>query len=192
LSKRKMLMLSVQKIKARVLEDYKKPVTTAIIHQTDSNLEEIEKLRGKFDDVQDQILQQLSNITDVPERERLEAEWISHSDMLSSLYTNLKGKLNSIKSSVSEARSRESILNTSFSTTEQKSTSVKMQRIEIPKFNGDIRNFMDFKMLFKNLVHENPEYSNVQKLFYLKSSLIDKAQELIKDFGISESSFVEA
>lgn len=89
-----------------------------------------------------------------------------------------------MKYDISETKARKSISNVTFS--EPKYSDVKMQKIEIPKLSDDVQNFTKFKCLFKNLVRDKPEYCNVQKWFYLKSSSIDRAEVLIKDFGISD------
>ncbi len=68
----------------------------------------------------------------------------------------------------------------------------KVKRIEIPSFNGDILKFNSFRGLFENLVHNNPDLTNVQKLYYLKQALVENAADLIRDFELTENSYVQA
>lgn len=68
----------------------------------------------------------------------------------------------------------------------------KVKRIEIPSFNGDILKFNSFRGLFENLVHNNPDLTGVQKLYYLKQALVESAADLIQDFELTENSYAQA
>lgn len=72
------------------------------------------------------------------------------------------------------------------------SASVKLPKIEIPRFDGKPQNWNDFKDLFKNLVNDEINISNVKKLYYLKSALTGEAAELSRDFSITDTNFQEA
>lgn len=67
-----------------------------------------------------------------------------------------------------------------------------LEGIQIPTFDGDILKFQNFKSLFENLIHNNVELSGVLKLYYLKQSLIGKANDLVRDFDLNDSSYGEA
>lgn len=69
---------------------------------------------------------------------------------------------------------------------------MKLPKNDLPKFYGNYRNVIEFRNLFENLVHNNFALSNVQKLYLLKTSLVNKAAEIIKDFPISEAAYIEA
>lgn len=68
----------------------------------------------------------------------------------------------------------------------------KLPKIPVPKFNGELKKFYDFKNLFTSLVHENKDLSNVQKLYYLKGCLIGKATDILHDYELSDSAYIEA
>lgn len=95
-----------------------------------------------------------------------------------------------MKCDISETKARELIWNVTFS--EPKSADVKMQKIEISKVSNDIRNSIEFKSLFKNLLRDKPEYCNIQKQFYLKKLSVNKVEVLIKDFEMPSSAYAEA
>lgn len=68
----------------------------------------------------------------------------------------------------------------------------KLPNIEVSRFNGNIRDFVEFKNLLENLIHTNEAITNVQKLYYLKRFLSNKAAELIKDFSMIKAAYSEA
>lgn len=48
----------------------------------------------------------------------------------------------------------------------------RLPRIDIPKFNGTPSDWLSFKDLFSSLILANPTLSSVEKLQYLKTSLV--------------------
>lgn len=65
----------------------------------------------------------------------------------------------------------------------------RLPRINLPKFNGTPSNWLLFKDLFNSLVIENPSLSSVEKLQYLKTSLIGSAASLLKNTTLSAENF---
>lgn len=72
------------------------------------------------------------------------------------------------------------------------SSNIKLKPIEIQPFSGDYSKWITFKSMFDSLVHNNKEFSNVQKMHYLKSSLNGEAERLITQFDITENSYKPA
>ena len=89
---------------------------------------------------------------------------------------------------------RKSLLNSSLldQSSSSSSNEPKLKRIEIPEFDGDLSNFYNFKALFSNLVHNNPDFNNVQKLYYLKQSLVGNAAIVLRDCDLAEDAYAEA
>ena len=54
-------------------------------------------------------------------------------------------------------------------------TRVKLPKLEIPKFNGNIINWRGFWDQYKSAMHDNENISEVEKFTYLKSFLTDSA-----------------
>ncbi|KAL0883918.1 hypothetical protein ABMA27_015986 [Loxostege sticticalis] len=54
----------------------------------------------------------------------------------------------------------------------------KLPAIELPEFNGDIRNWPLFYSSFANTVHNNASLSDSDKLYYLLGKLVGKAQSV--------------
>ncbi|XP_046145806.1 uncharacterized protein LOC123989172 [Osmia bicornis bicornis] len=70
--------------------------------------------------------------------------------------------------------------------------SVKLPRIELPKFSGDYTEWENFRDLFHALVGSNESLSDVQKLHYLKASLTGAASLLLKNVSTSAANYEAA
>ncbi|XP_045772946.1 uncharacterized protein LOC123872610 [Maniola jurtina] len=68
---------------------------------------------------------------------------------------------------------------------------VKLPRIEIPKFTGSYEDWPTFRDLFTSLVH-NSSLSKVEKLHYLKTSVVGEPAELLKHVYVLESNYEQA
>lgn len=62
---------------------------------------------------------------------------------------------------------------------------VKLPDIKLPVFKGDFEHWLNFHDLFISLVHSSTELSNIQKFYYLRSSLGGEALERIQHLEIS-------
>jgi len=60
-----------------------------------------------------------------------------------------------------------------------------MAPVPLPKFNGDLTKWLNFKNTFEALVHENQHISPIQKFHYLKNALEDTASTVIESMTIS-------
>ncbi len=108
------------------------------------------------------------------------------------LYTLYSGKLNTLLAKTTPQASS-TVLSQSLlgNSTNVGSSGPRLPKISIPDFSGDIREFQNWKNLFVNLVHDNPDISTIQKLYYLKSVLKGDASALIRDLELSERSYAE-
>lgn len=68
----------------------------------------------------------------------------------------------------------------------------RLPKIELPKFNGSPSDWLSFKDLFNSLVLANPTLSSVEKLQYLKTSLIGSASHLLKNTTLTADNFQKA
>ncbi|CAB3252463.1 unnamed protein product [Arctia plantaginis] len=84
------------------------------------------------------------------------------------------------------------VLSQSPVTKESVSPQVKLSRIQLPTFSGSYEDWPAFKNLFKSLVHENTSLSEVQKLHYLKLSVINEASILLKHIQVIEANYDKA
>ncbi|KYQ48536.1 hypothetical protein ALC60_12422 [Trachymyrmex zeteki] len=63
---------------------------------------------------------------------------------------------------------------------------------DLPKFNGTPVDWLSFKDLFISLVTVNTSISSVEKLQYLKTSLVGSAAHLLKNMAITDDNFNRA
>ncbi|XP_011174126.2 uncharacterized protein LOC105206319 [Solenopsis invicta] len=68
----------------------------------------------------------------------------------------------------------------------------RLPRIDIPKFNGSPSDWLSFKDLFNSLILANPTLSSVEKLQYLKTSLVGSASHLLKNTALNADNFQKA
>lgn len=66
---------------------------------------------------------------------------------------------------------------------------VKLPKIQLNKFSGDIRDFPSFKDMFDALVHSNNSIPPVEKFNYLRSSLEGTPLDLIKRLNASSDNY---
>ncbi|XP_071574714.1 uncharacterized protein [Temnothorax nylanderi] len=80
-------------------------------------------------------------------------------------------------------------INDSSITTENNSTMIQLPRILLPRFSGRYTDWANFRDIFESLVANNESLSNVQRLHYLKSSLIDEASLVIKNITVTDANY---
>ncbi|KAJ8947181.1 hypothetical protein NQ317_019605 [Molorchus minor] len=70
-----------------------------------------------------------------------------------------------------------------------KSRNIKLPPIEIPKFDGQVKNWPAFYDLFKSLIHNNRDLSNVERYQYLVSSLSKEVLASVKTLPILDQNY---
>lgn len=68
----------------------------------------------------------------------------------------------------------------------------RLPRIDVPKFNGSLSDWLSFKDLFSSLILANPSLTSVEKLQYLKTSLVGCASHLLKNTTLTAENFQKA
>ena len=72
-------------------------------------------------------------------------------------------------------------------------TRIKLPKLSIPKFDGDVLNWRTFWEQFGILIHCRPELSNAEKLAYLKDALKDgPAERVIQGLAQTTGTYDEA
>jgi len=85
--------------------------------------------------------------------------------------------------------SRES---TQASGSQQPSSIVKLAPLNIPVFSGNYENWTSFHDMFLALIHTNTSLMDIQKFFYLKSSLEGNALQVIKSLETTAENYETA
>lgn len=69
---------------------------------------------------------------------------------------------------------------------------VRLPDIKLPIFDGRVENWLVFHDLYLSLVHSSTALSNIQKFYYLRSSLSNSALQKIQSIPISADNYVVA
>ncbi|XP_055584795.1 uncharacterized protein LOC129737660 [Uranotaenia lowii] len=69
------------------------------------------------------------------------------------------------------------------------SSQIRLPDVKLPVFNGALENWLNFHDLFISLVHSSTELSNIQKFYYLRSSLAGDALKLVQTIAISANNY---
>lgn len=99
----------------------------------------------------------------------------------------IKAILSRLRKQVPDVKTNQSSINT----VKSDSNSAKLPKITIQPFDGKLENWISFSQLFNSLIH-NRNISNIEKLHYLMTSVQGKAFDLIKNYPITEESYVDA
>ena len=70
-----------------------------------------------------------------------------------------------------------------------KRVNVKLPKVELPKFDGSVTEWMSFRDFFGNAVHRNSSLSKIDKFTYLKASLTGKAAETIAGLPLTSANY---
>ncbi|XP_055591485.1 uncharacterized protein LOC129743475 [Uranotaenia lowii] len=107
------------------------------------------------------------------------------------LYYELKASLNSkIPRSASPVLSRR--IPESVVPPVNPTLSVKLPELKLPEFHGNPEEWIEFRDLFKSVIHMNNLISPVQKLNYLRGSLKGEASRIISSIAISADNYAIA
>ena len=68
----------------------------------------------------------------------------------------------------------------------------KLPKLTLPKFRGDLTNWMSFWDSFESAVHKNPSISKVDKFNYLNSLLEGAARRAVQGLTLTEANYDSA
>lgn len=66
---------------------------------------------------------------------------------------------------------------------------VTLPKIELPKFDGNLQHWLNFKDLFETCIIKETSLSNVQRLHYLKACLKGDAEHLVRNIAVTDHNF---
>ena len=73
--------------------------------------------------------------------------------------------------------------------TNAKFGNVKLPKLELPKFDGDIMKFQAFWDAFDSTINKNTRLNPIDKFTYLKSQLTNQAREIISGLDITDANY---
>ncbi|XP_018395970.1 PREDICTED: uncharacterized protein LOC108774375 [Cyphomyrmex costatus] len=165
----------------------------------------IREVYEKYDEVQANIDELTNDETDTSQyRERFEEDYfnvVAHAEELlarGKMTQQLLGAAMNESTRGSHARvtddtafipnlSRQANQNIIF-----KPTGIKLPTIELPKFKGNVDEWLGFRDTFESLIHTNETIDPIQKFHYLKASLEGAASQIIKSLDFSAANYAIA
>lgn len=158
----------------------------------DGMLEELAEAKTEVNGICRDIIHLCVDLTDATKAKKIEDERFTQNDITNQACWEAKGKLLDIKRRVLEPeggnRSRMSIASsTMISNVLPGATAarVKLPDIPIPKFDGNPRNFLDFRNLFESVIHNDESLSPIQKFYFLRGALVGAAESFLKGVNIA-------
>ena len=145
-----------------------------------SNIERITSHLEKIDHMDQEILDLYS--FDDP-------KFIEESDSIILYHENVQDKIRNLKCLLATLDLGTNNVNTSST---QVPVVVKLPKVEVPIFNGDLTKFYSFWDIFNACVHSNDSLSNISKFYYLKSYLKGSALSAIDGLELTSVNYTEA
>jgi hypothetical protein len=185
---------SLVKIKDRLINKFKSnPTPTAgLVARLKSELDDFVSLRNTHDDACTQLLARADEITDASKRAALEEQAINDTDAVRATYTELLEKFENIRVKYEGITHNLGPAQRSVTPSAECEVAPKLKDIEVPEFDGNVREFLNFKELFESLVHKSPRYLNVEKMYFLRQALKGDAAVLLVDLNITNDAYPEA
>lgn len=174
--KRKIIQSKLTNFKNFV--DSKKDLEIIPIPELELRLNKVDNLLNEFEFVQDEIDCISNNITD---EEKIRKEFEDNFYSVISFAKSIVTKYHSDSDSVISNNSNNSPIN-----------NVKLPTIELPKFSGDFRNWLDFHDSFDSMIIKNQSLNEIQKFHYLKAAVSGNAANVISSLPVSNDNFILA
>nr|XP_026492511.1 uncharacterized protein LOC113398129 [Vanessa tameamea]XP_026492512.1 uncharacterized protein LOC113398130 [Vanessa tameamea] len=168
----------------KAFRNYKKSPRERITRPyIESKLEHIEKLYSIFFD------QHLEIVSKVTVADKIKLSYFRNEifDKYDEIYFEFKVKLKEDLEQITSSISKKNPSNQPTNMYE-----VRLPQINLPTFSGGYDEWQTFYDLFVSLIHENGSLSGVQKLHYLKSSLLGEPANLLKNLSTTEINYGEA
>lgn len=185
--------LNITRIDGQVKALIKTRINVENLAKLENLLTEFREEKTKYASISDQILGSFDE-SDKDYAKNIE-KYLNEAATISNLFAEYQGQVTNFRKQFASEFDRESLLshtmNQSFSLPKP-SFAPKLDKIKLPSFDGNILDFRNFRSMFDNVVHSNPELTNVQKLYYLKQALMGEASLLIRDFPLTENAYAEA
>lgn len=71
-------------------------------------------------------------------------------------------------------------------------TPISLPKLTLPQFKGNYVEWQSFKDLFTSVIINNPQLTQIQRFYYLKSVLKGEALSLVKNIAVTDDNFLVA
>lgn len=173
----------------------KTEINDAIIAKLTERLAKVEPLWDEFNEIQTELeILNESNVSEVnlnaQNREEFED---SYFDLVGEIKAVLvKQQPERVVDDENMSISNRSFPNQSIPRSGKNECLVRLPTIKLPTFDGQYGNWLEFRDAFKALVDSNESLHNIQKFYYLRSSLEKDASQIIKAIEVSADNYKNA
>lgn len=144
---------------------------------------DLELLKIKFGSIEKEFSSSFDSIFSLCSEKEIET-YISEKEEIDEILIDVELDINrKLSKFENESKSISSCVNL------HSENSVKLPKITLPTFSGNLHEWLSFKDIFKASIHENPNLSNAIKLQYLKSALKGDAYRIIQTISIVDSNY---
>ncbi|XP_018374005.1 PREDICTED: uncharacterized protein LOC108768170 [Trachymyrmex cornetzi] len=150
------------------------------------------ELWTQFDAIQS-IVETLENPdSSITDKETLLDLQIKQRDSFKAPYFALMSRYEATLEQLNPSETQAATRNTNNRTAVSRETHVRLPKIELPVFAGSYEDWYSYRDTFEKLIHENDRLADIEKFHYLRSSLKDKAAEVIKSIETTTENYHEA
>ena len=152
---------------------------------------ELTALKNSYSDKVEKIKELDHGILSLLKQDEREKELeinLTWEDNVQRLFAKVEKCLEKLKTSNSSIVSHDS----SSSEPSTSQAKIKLPKLELPKFRGDITQWQGFWDQFNISIHENISLSNIEEFNYLRTFLTDSAYSLISGLSLISENYEEA
>ena len=181
----------MNKIKERFLGKFKSNPTpkAGLLARLKIDIDSVSILREEIENECSEIQSHIDQISDAGSKNKISDFVVIVPDTAQASYVELVEKYENIRARFEGKSTDNNPPNQSFNVVQPL---MKLKDLDVPEFHGDPRQFTNYKGIFESLVHENPSYSNPQKMSYLLLSLKGEAAKILSDTSKLNLSYPEA
>jgi len=153
--------------------------------------QKLAELWNQFEAIQSRI-ESLENDTAVIDKDTLLEQQIQQRTSFENPYFSLMSRYEAVLEQVNQLELAANSNIERNHTGSSRETRVKLPKIDLPVFSGTYEDWHSYQDTFKKLIHMNSSLTEIEKFHYLRSSLKDKAAEIIKSIETTTDNYYDA
>lgn len=179
LRRKEIMKMNVKAVIQVVIETSKSPGNNVI--RMENHVQKLSTYWESCNEIRDDIIALLPDSEIAKEAEK----WIEYQQVIDNALDIAQKYLSKFSSKIIDGE-------TTTVSAERKQSHLKLPKLELPKFHGDVLKFQSFWDQFEAAVHKNPDLPDVQKFTYLRSFLDGVAYQTIEGFEVTSANYHHA
>ncbi|XP_071581393.1 uncharacterized protein [Temnothorax nylanderi] len=160
-------------------------------HDVIERKQKLADLWAQFDAVQSRI-EALENADPATNKEHLLEQQIQQRATFENPYFSVMSQYDTTLELFGQPEIRTTPRSESNHTVNSRETRIKLPKILLPVFSGSYEDWYSYQDTFEKLIHQNGDLTEIEKFHYLRSSLKDKAAEIIKSIDTTTDNYCDA